>query len=304
MSEPKTEADAQEAISHSGLIEVDYSGGSAETPEKSEVPQWRQQLSQRLHEIKQRKESVPAAQPEVKAPAAAVPPAKTAETLSSLQERLRKAPVRKPQAPQVPPPRQKTLEPLDPKPVPKEAAPPSLPAAEPQEIRNLIDSAVSKQVSQTGAPSGIPQFPGRASEPAPDMEGKLILLSRTLSGLVDLIVVTLCTGAIVVAADYFSGIVALDSVSLLLFALLFLLNFFLYSMFFLAASNQTIGMMITDLRVVGADRRRPTMGQLARRCCGYLISLLFAGIGLLSALFDRGSLCFHDRVSRTHIVRI
>jgi uncharacterized RDD family membrane protein YckC len=141
-------------------------------------------------------------------------------------------------------------------------------------------------------------------EPGPDQEGKLILLSRTLSGLVDWIVIAFCTGAFIVAADYFSGIIALDRISLLLFFALFLLNYFLYSLFFLAASNQTIGMMITDLRVVGVANNRPSLGQLARRCCGYFMSVCFVGIGLVSALFDRGSLCFHDRISGTRVVRI
>jgi uncharacterized RDD family membrane protein YckC len=301
-SDPNTEAGEQDANGPSGLIEIDYSGGTAEASEKNEVPPWRQQLSQRLHEIKQKKESLAAGQQESRVPPAAISQAK-AETLSSLQARLKKVSAPKPQAPPVPPPRQKTLQPLGPEAAPKSAAPPP-PPAEPQEIRNLIDTAISKQVSQTGAPSGISQSPGYVPEPAADLEGKLILLSRTLSGLVDLIVVALCTGAFIVAADYFSGIVALDRMSLMLFFVLFLLNFFLYSLFFLAASNQTIGMMITDLRVVGADNKRPALGQLARRCCGYFASLFFVGIGLVSALFDRGSLCFHDRISGTHVVRI
>ena len=159
-------------------------------------------------------------------------------------------------------------------------------------------------MAQTGAPSGIPLSPSYVPAPVPDQEGKLILLSRTLSGLVDLLIVVFCTGAFIVAADYFSGIIALDPISLILFFVLFLLSFFLYSLFFLAASNQTIGMMITDLRVVGADSKRPSLGQLVRRCCGYFASLFFLGIGLVSALFDRGSLCFHDRISGTRVVRI
>ena len=88
------------------------------------------------------------------------------------------------------------------------------------------------------------------------------------------------------------------------FSGLFLLVYFFYSIFFLAASNQTLGMMITDLRVVGSDEGRPLIRQLVGRCFGYLISLMGLGIGLLWSLFDRESLCFHDRVSHTHIIRI
>jgi len=303
LSDPDTEAEEQDANGHSGLIEIDYSAGTPEDPGKNEIPPWRQQLSQRLHEIKQKKESLAAVQQESKASSAAMSQAKATETLSSLQARLKKVSVPKPQGPPAPPPRQKTLQPLGPEPVPKSAAPPP-PATESQEIRNLIDSAISKQAPQAGAPSGVFRSAGYMPELGPDQEGKLILLSRTLSGLVDWIVIAFCTGAFLVAADYFSGIIALDRISLLLFFALFLLNYFLYSLFFLAASNQTIGMMITDLRVVGVDNNRPSLGQLARRCCGYFMSVCFVGIGLVSALFDRGSLCFHDRISGTHVVRI
>jgi len=131
-----------------------------------------------------------------------------------------------------------------------------------------------------------------------------MLLSRTLSGLIDLIVVVLCTGGFILAADHFAGIVILDSISLFDYSALFLMTYILYSIFFLAACGQTIGMMITDLRVVGSGRKRPSVSRLLGRCLGYLLSLLVLGIGLLWSLFDRESLCFHDRVSLTRVVRV
>ena len=96
----------------------------------------------------------------------------------------------------------------------------------------------------------------------------------------------------------------MDNFSLVLFSCVFLLNYFVYSLFFLAASNQTIGMMITELRVIGLDGNRPSVRQILQRCCGYLVSLFCLGIGLLLGLFDRESRCFHDRISGTHVVRI
>ena len=105
------------------------------------------------------------------------------------------------------------------------------------------------------APDATGGFSDPRMELPSDDEGKLILLSRTLSGLVDLIIVLLCSGVCIIAADFFSGIIALDTISYLIFSVLFLLIYFFYSLFFLAASNQTIGMMITDLRVVDADLR-------------------------------------------------
>jgi len=303
-AEPKAEAAGEDVRSHPGPIEVNYSEGPDEPSEKSPVPPWRQQLSQRLHEIKQKKESMTAVPQERKSsPASPVSQAKTAESLDSLQERLRKMPVRRPPVPPVPLPRQKTLEPL-PEPALNVSSPP-VQSTGPQEIRNLIDSAVLRQTPQSASASGTAQTAAGAPESAPDGgEGKLILLSRTLSGLIDLIVVVLCTGILIIAADYFSGIVALDYKSLLVFSLVFLLIFFLYSLLFLSTSNQTIGMMITDLRVVGADDKRPRIGQILGRSSGFLLSLGFAGIGLLLGIFDRENSCFHDRISDTHVVRL
>ena len=110
-------------------------------------------------------------------------------------------------------------------------------------------------------------------------------------------------GIFVIAADHFGGIIVLDTVSLVDFVALFLLTYFVYSIFFLTASSQTIGMMITDLRVIGVGRKRPSMQQLIKRCFWYLISLLVCGIGLLCGLFDRNNLCLHDRLSGTHVIR-
>jgi uncharacterized RDD family membrane protein YckC len=295
-------AGEEESQGYSGMIEMDYADSAPEPPEKekNELPQWRQELSQRLNEIKQKRESA-GATAETKSVPAPVVQAKPVESLSVLQARLmEQMPVRKPQPPLVPPPRQKTLEPI-----PSDTAAPkdALQAAEKRDIRSVIDSAVARQLPKPAAASSV-RPPVEYEPDTADQEGKLILLSRTLSGLVDLIIVVLCTGLFVLAADFFSGIIVLDKVSLIDFALLFLLNYFLYSFYFLFASSQTIGMMITDLRVVGSDENRPSIGQLLRRCTGHLISLFGLGIGLLLGLFNRRSLCFHDRASGTHVIRI
>lgn len=301
----RSETVPEEEPGYSGMIEMDYSEGPQESSGKNEVPEWRQQLSQRLHEIKHKREAATASRQEFKSTPSAATQGNAAESLAALQAKLaQKTLARKSRMPSVPAPRQKTLQPLE-SPAPKpEPSPPPAPPSNPQEIRNLIDNAISRQVTQSGPPSGAYQPSPLELEAAIAREDKLILMSRTLSGLVDLIIVVLCTGAFIFAADYFSGIVSLDELSLILFFVVFLLNYFLYSVFFLFASNQTIGMMITDLRVVGTDDRRPSIGQILRRCCGYLVSFLGLGIGLIAGLFDRGSRCFHDRISGTHVVRI
>lgn len=296
----------------SGAIEVDYSDGDPEPPSQDEVPSWRKELSQRLQAIKQKRET------EGPRPASIIkdiPPEPTGfkvqedPAAAALRaEIIEKMKARKPAPkPPTPIPLQKTLQPLEP-----HASEPILAsgAADPQRIQNLIDSAVSRKPVSADAPGPAMEEPlwriddlSAVQEPA-DSEGKLILLSRTLSGLVDLILVVLLTGAFVISADYFSGIIVLDAISLADFAALFLLTYFGYSIYFLATSNQTVGMMITELRVVGAEDRRPQMRQVIGRCCGFLVSLLFAGIGLLWGLFDRENRCLHDRISGTYVIRI
>jgi uncharacterized RDD family membrane protein YckC len=253
---------------------------------KSDLPQWRQELSERLQAIKQKKDS------NVKAAPPVVPPAPVID-----KPRHQPNPVPKPRqtaaspAPRPPAPQQKILAPLA--------------KADPQEIEKLIDKAVSRQSVQS--PEDRPSLPS-ASVPIkeqPDFyEEKLILLSRTLAGLVDLMIVALCAGIIIIASDYFSGIITLDFISFTVYSALLLLTHLVYSIFFLAASTQTIGMMITDLRVVGRDGRRPLLRQIFSRCFGYLLSLFVLGIGLAWSLFDAENRCFHDRLSGTQVVRI
>jgi len=305
----ETNKEAEE-YSFSGMIKMDYSGIASTPAPKEELPQWRKELSERLQAIKQKKEAagVPVVQMESKVSSFSASQAQVVQPPPVQPLPIVPAkPVEKPQMPKpapkprMPAPRQKVLQPLDPESV---AAEPVLKTPDPQEIQNLIDNAVSRQTTAAGTSSSIAETPISAQEPFVDQEGKLILLSRTLAGLVDLIFVVLCTGAFIIAADFFSGIVVLDSISYAGFSVLFLLNYFIYSIFFLATSSQTVGMMITDLRVVGADERRPSLRQLLRRCGGYLISVLGLGIGLLWSLFNRDSLCLHDLLSDTHVIRI
>jgi uncharacterized RDD family membrane protein YckC len=205
-----------------------------------------------------------------------------------------------PQMPRKPPPRQKPLQLVNPESSDPQTS--SKPTGK-KEIETLIDNAVSRQATTTRIPVPVRETAGPAPRQFRDSEGKLIFLSRILSGLIDLICIVLFVGIFIIAADRFSGILVLDAVSLADFAALFLLTYFVYSLFFLIASNQTVGMMIADLRVIGIIRMRPSLQQLLKRCFWFLVSLLVFGIGLLWGLFDRDNLCLHDRFSGTRVIR-
>jgi uncharacterized RDD family membrane protein YckC len=135
-------------------------------------------------------------------------------------------------------------------------------------------------------------------------DSRLILLSRTLAGLVDLIIVFLSAGLMIVTVDILEGIEVFDTVSKVHYALLFLVIYFVYSVFFLGMASQTIGMMLTDLRMMGASTRRPGIVQILVRCCAFLIGLAAFGIGLLWGCFDGQARCLHDLLSQTRVVRV
>ena len=235
-----------------------------------ELPEWRQQLSQRLQSIKQKREVSGSAQEESEIPSPAdstIPPSmKPAES------------------------------------VPSSAG---VNPAEAQNTQKRIDEMTSRQSQHKEVLFGA-SFKNVPSPKVSDFNNSpMMLLSRSLSGLVDLIIIGLSTGILILAADIFSGIKVLGFGSIVNYMLLFLLIYFLYSLFFFRISSQTIGMMITHLRVVtGMNMERPRVGRILARCVGYLISLFFFGLGLLWAFFDQEHRCFHDRLTNTRVVRI
>jgi len=270
-----------------------------------EIPPWRLELKQRLEALKERKkaggESNPAIKKVVK-PAPKIvqsdsikkPPAPPSENTGKVKK-IKHPSEPRPETmdPGANAPQQKTIASLG------EKVFQSIQSDNSKDIRDLIDSAVARQSTQSVSDASI-----YVQETPIEQENKYILLSRTLAGLVDLIIIVLCTTAFIIAADSFSGIVMLDDISIIEYTVLFLLIFFLYSIFFLSASGQTIGMMITDLRIIGIANSRPSIGQLFTRCFGYLLSVILLGAGLFWSFFDRKNRCFHDRLSDTSVKRI
>lgn len=292
-----------------------------------ELPQWRRDLSVRLQRIKEKREGGATPEAENNPPQARPLPFRRQAELPVLAERLQEPePMALPRGArrvaakraQVALNSAETL--LNPKPkrlqqrTIKRA--PSLPLFEERErelMKEIWDLSFPKQeiVINTPAPGEIENIIDRmvarqlAHPDYPPAEGeRLILLSRTLSGLVDLILVFLFTSICILAADSVSGVEILDAAGATNFALLMVAVFFVYSIFFLNTANQTIGMMITNLRLTGTDNERPTARQVVMRSAVFLVSLLGLGIGLIMGCFDKRSACLHDRLSDTRVVRL
>jgi uncharacterized RDD family membrane protein YckC len=67
--------------------------------------------------------------------------------------------------------------------------------------------------------------------------------------------------------------------------------------------GRTIGMRPWRLRVVGADGGSAPLSSLLRRYAVGTLSLLAAGLGFWWAWLDRDRLTWHDRASRTRMIR-
>ncbi len=310
-----------------GLIQMDISG--AESQNTGETPEWKLELSKRLVEIRRKRgleiseaPTLPFANPEneqranpgeagtqpVEAPK---PNPKTAvrrpRPAPKIQERIGSSPARQPQKNEAALPlfrANKTV----PRQSPAAQAGGDRPSAtitdpDPEKVQKLIDSIMLRQGAES-APS-IPAV--AAAQPRIDShphEEKVVLLSRTLSGLIDLLIIGLFTGSFIIAADIFSGIDIVDRTSKAYYTLLLLATHLVYSFFFLGIANQTVGMMIKDLRIVGSKGQRPSLACIGGRSLAYLLSWLSCGAGFVWAIFDRQSRCWHDRLSGTRVVRV
>jgi len=139
--------------------------------------------------------------------------------------------------------------------------------------------------------------------------------ARLFAGLVDILVLGTIDGAIL----YFTlrlldlplaEVRSLPPVPLGVFLLL--LNGG-YLAIFTAAGGQTIGKMLTGIRVV-AERSaedlesdgaglRVSLGAAVLRATAYLVSLLPAGLGFAALLFDPDGRALHDRLAETRVVK-
>jgi uncharacterized RDD family membrane protein YckC len=74
-----------------------------------------------------------------------------------------------------------------------------------------------------------------------------------------------------------------------------------YFALFTVFGGCTPGMMLCRLRVLSFDGRMPTSRQMIWRSFGYLVSAGTCMLGFLWALWDEDRLCWQDRISRTYL---
>jgi uncharacterized RDD family membrane protein YckC len=76
-----------------------------------------------------------------------------------------------------------------------------------------------------------------------------------------------------------------------------------YLVGFTTASGQTIGKMLTGVRVVADTTQRVPLGSAVARTAAMLLTVLSLGVGYVPALAGRDRRALHDRLSGTRVVR-
>jgi len=132
---------------------------------------------------------------------------------------------------------------------------------------------------------------------------KGILMTRTLSGLIDLCCVFICVTLFLLVSLRWGRIdVLAHSFRPILWGSAAFFQIF-YSIYFLALTHRTPGMMITGLRVTDEQSGTPQFQQILLRTLFFFFSWGLALFGLLWGIWDKRSRCLHDFLSRTIVVR-
>jgi uncharacterized RDD family membrane protein YckC len=130
------------------------------------------------------------------------------------------------------------------------------------------------------------------------------ILSRFVSGIIDIVVVCLLSSPAVVLLRM-ADLKWQDSRSLLFAAGTFIVMGFVYLTISTAFTGRTLGMKLFSLRVVDARTGLiPTGGQSAARALVYMLTLASAGLALLYTFVNRERRTAHDHFTRTAVVRM
>jgi uncharacterized RDD family membrane protein YckC len=163
---------------------------------------------------------------------------------------------------------------------------------------------------EVACPRDVPLDP-----PKVDVIEPASVVARVLAGLVDVLLLAAIDSAIVYYTLLLVDLPLRDAASLPLAPLavfLLLLNGG-YLAIFTTAGGQTIGKMLTGIRVVadlaaeGTDPGRAVgrvgLGASVLRAMACLVSLLPAGLGFAVILFDSDGRALHDRLAETRVVK-
>jgi uncharacterized RDD family membrane protein YckC len=148
--------------------------------------------------------------------------------------------------------------------------------------------------------------PAGVREEAPEsMIQRLVapLAMRAVAALLDFVLVLVALGVFVAVFYLFGGPVMTDPDGLRALAFAFFAITGFYWVFYIRYIGETAGMTWVGLRLVSFDGGPPTEGQRRTRAFGTILSTAAAGIGFAWSVADDEQLTWHDRMSKTFVVR-
>jgi len=181
-------------------------------------------------------------------------------------------------------------------------ATPDVPRVRPRAMRPRVeDTELNFQVDSASSEDDVTAPPGTAM-PTPLAASRVarlaaMLVDLLLLGSIDAVVIYL---TLAIAGLTLANIAILPIVPTATFLLL--LNGG-YLVAFTAAGGQTIGKMLTGIRVMGDDGTRVDVGRAVLRAGGCFLSVLTAGLGYVPAFFTPDARALQDRVAGTRVVR-
>jgi uncharacterized RDD family membrane protein YckC len=183
----------------------------------------------------------------------------------------------------------------------------------PPSVEELAEPVIDKPrildapeaVETAEAPLGGIQLEPEEDAPAVEFELPLVVAAmsqRVFAGLADVLVVALASTIFLVIVARLGATLPPGKAGPLLLSAAPLLFWAVYEYLFLVHSGATPGMKIARLQLVsfegGPAHRRVRRG----RALAMVLSCLSLGLGLLWALLDEDTLCWHDRISRSYLI--
>jgi uncharacterized RDD family membrane protein YckC len=190
-------------------------------------------------------------------------------------------------------------------------ATPDVPRLRPRPVRPRQDeSAFNLQIDEAELDDQLDQDDVDVGAPLRESPGMFVQASgiaRFGAMLVDAAILGGIDAAVVYLTLAMAGLgsigeLALPGIFVPLTAFLLLLNAG-YLITFTAAGGQTIGKMLTGIRVIGDDGRRVDLGSAVVRAGGCLASFLTVGLGYVPAFFTADARALQDRLASTRVVR-
>jgi uncharacterized RDD family membrane protein YckC len=133
-------------------------------------------------------------------------------------------------------------------------------------------------------------------------------ITRGMAFLIDILILlgsttlTLASGLFFAGADLDIGSNNLMNVVITIYLVLLLVSSS-YFVFLHGFVGRTIGKMIMGIRIIRDDGELIGLREALIRWVGYFISMVFAFLGFVWAIFDAKSQTWHDKLAGTYVVR-